>query len=97
VVNLEPIGEIERLQVHLADLKLGAPPYDPSRLAIVNGLWLTARDCIAGFRGVHVLDVHHLDYPGDRRHGNSPDRVVSVGFTSHHRRIDQIFGTDRGG
>lgn len=96
-MNLDPIGEIGRLQVHLADLKLGAPPYDPSRIAVVDELWLTARGCIAGFRGVHVLDTHHLDYPGPRRHANSAERVVSLGFTSHHDRIDQLFGTDRGG
>jgi hypothetical protein len=96
-VNLDSIGEVERLQVHLADLKLGEPPYDPTRLASVDELWLTARGCIAGFRGVHVLDTHHLDYPGPRRHANGADRVVSIGFTSHHARIDQLFGTDRGG
>ena len=95
-MNLETIGVVERLQVHLADLKLGEPPYDPSRLASIDELWLTARGCIAGFRRAHVLDSHHLDYPGPRRHANSPERVVSIGFTSHHRRIDQIFGTDRG-
>ncbi len=96
-MSLEQIGEVGRLQVHLADLKLGTPPYDPSRLAGVDELWLTARGCIAGFRGVHVLDAHHLDYPGPRRHANSPGRVLSVGFSAHHQRIDQVFGTDRGG
>lgn len=95
-MNLETIGTIHRLQIHLADLKLGTPPYDPTRLAVVEELWLTARGCIAGFRGVHVLDSHHLDYPGPRRHSKGADRVISIGFTSHHRHIDQVFGTDRG-
>lgn len=90
------IGRVAGLRIAMADLKLGDGPYDPSRLLAVDEMWLTPRGCVAPRDGAHVLDVHHLDHPGPRRHGLSDDRMVSVGFTSHHASMAEVFGHDRG-
>lgn len=90
------IGRVTALRIATADLKLGDGPYDPSRLLHVDEMWLTPRGCVAPMEGARVLDVHHLDHPGPRRHGVSATRMVSVGFTSHHAWMADSFGHDRG-
>jgi hypothetical protein len=96
VSSSRTIGRVASLRIATADLKLGDGPYDPSRLLEVDEMWLTPRGCVAPVHGMHVLDVHHLDHPGPRRHGVSERRMVSVGFTSHHAHMADEFGHDRG-
>lgn len=94
VEGLELIGPIVRLQVQVSPLKFGQRPaswYDPAAITVVPALRIDT----GGIRGLdpddaHVLhDVHHRDHELSRFRG---ENGVSVGFTSHYRRMQERFG-----
>lgn len=90
---MELLGPIVRLQVQLANLKVGEKPhqrFDPMPLTVAAGLVVTA----GGVRGVDeqgepLADVHHRDHPASKYRVSN---AVSVGFTSHYRKMRGRFG-----
>lgn len=87
------VGEIVRLQVQAASLKVGEPPrrrYDPAPIRPVPALRLDTGGAVGlTDRGVEVEDVHHLDHLASKyRDGNG----LSILFTGHYSAMRQRFG-----
>jgi hypothetical protein len=90
---MRQIGQIKQIQVQRTSLKRGEKPqryYDPSPILPVEQLLLTSR----GVFGItaqreQFVDVHHADHPTSR---HRQENSVSVGFTSHYRRMRERFG-----
>lgn len=88
------IGEIVRLQVQSASLKVGEPPrkrYDPSPLRAVPQLLLTP-DGVAGrlSDGTVLEDVHNRTHPASK---NRDTNGVSVLFTGHYATMRERYGS----
>lgn len=89
------IGEIVRLQVQAASLKVGQPPrrrYDLGGLRSVptieiddGGVWGLLAN------GERVMDVHHRDHPA-AKHRPADGNGISLGFTSHYAAMRERFG-----
>jgi hypothetical protein len=88
------IGEIVRLQVQQASLKVGGPPrrrYDPGPIQFVPALVMTeAGVCGLAENGEMVSDVHHRDHPASKNRDGV--NGISVGFTSHYHAMRERFG-----
>lgn len=87
------IGQVVRLQVQKASLKLGERPrrvYDPAPLLEVPRLHLSRSGAAGEIGGEHVLDVHHAAHPATK---SEPGREVSFGFTSHYGKMREAYGT----
>jgi hypothetical protein len=89
-----PIGEIVRLQVQAASLKVGQAPrrrYDPSPLRVVPALTLD-HGGVWGWTeaGEAVPDVHHRDHPASKQRDGL--NGVSIGFTGHYAAMRARFG-----
>ena len=88
------LGEIVRLQVQTASLKVGTPPrrrYDPAGLRQVAALSLTA-DGVRGWTedGQPLDDVHNLTHPASKNRGGS--NGISIGFDAHYDAMRARFG-----
>ncbi|HEV2068065.1 MAG TPA: hypothetical protein VGR08_14645 [Thermomicrobiales bacterium] len=92
--DVELIGRIVLLQVQVRSLKRGERPrrwYDPDPLTAVPGIRIDP----GGVTGIDgdgeptIGDVHHRDHPDSRFRG---ENGVSIGFTSHYRRMRDRFG-----
>jgi len=92
--DLEVIGRIVLLQVQVRSLKHGERPrrwYDPAPLTTVPGIRIDPGGVtgIGGEGEPTIGDVHHRDHPDSRFRG---ENGVSIGFTSHYRRMRDRFG-----
>jgi len=93
-MTLIPIGPIVRLQVQIDPLKVGDKPfqrYDPTNIQPVPALEI-GPDGVVGLDpdgDAVLIDVHHRDHPLSRLRG---EKGVSIGFTSHYRRMRERFG-----
>lgn len=95
---MQALGEIVRLQVQRANLKLPNAPgaahprrYDPSPILSVDRLLLTPDGAVGLLDGdARVLDVHHTQHPASKNHDGVND--VSIGFTSHYAAMRERFG-----
>lgn len=92
--NLELIGSVARLQVQVQSLKCGERPrswYDPGPLRSLHAVRITAGGVtgIDDVTGDNIGDVHHRDHPAAKFRGGN---AVSLGFTSHYRRMRNRFG-----
>ncbi len=85
----EVVGRIVRLQVQRRRLK-GSGIYDPAPLVAAERMLLTREGVLVDMDGGWVIDAHHASHP-ERPHW-SGRATVSVGFTSHYRRIEERFG-----
>ncbi len=82
------LGRVELLQIQRR--LLATDDYDPSGLLPADQLLLTPDGVLASHDGGWVVDSHHRAHP-ERGHWN-PARVLSVGFTSHYRKMEERFG-----
>lgn len=92
--DLELIGPIVRLQVQTRSLKRGARPrswYDPAPIRSLNAVRIDTGGVtgIDDASGDDIGDVHHRDHPDSKHRG---ENGVSLGFTSHYRRMRARFG-----
>ncbi|NIA25483.1 MAG: hypothetical protein GWP04_07915 [Gammaproteobacteria bacterium] len=85
----ERVGSIALLQVQRRRLK-GSGVYDPAPLVTSERLLLTREGVLAARDGGWVIDAHHASHPQRTRW--SPHATVSIGFTSHYRKISARFG-----
>jgi hypothetical protein len=88
------LGEIVRLQVQTASLKIGQPPrrrYDPAGIHPVASLSLTP-DGVRGWTedGQSLEDVHNLTHPESKNRGGT--NGISVGFDAHYDAMRARFG-----
>jgi hypothetical protein len=88
------LGEIVRLQVQVASLKVGTPPhrrYDPSPLCEVASLALSTNG-VSGWTedGRELSDVHNLTHPESKNRGGS--NGISIGFDAHYSAMRARFG-----
>jgi hypothetical protein len=84
---------IVRLQIQEEPLKRGDKPhrwYDPTPIRQVERLLLDDRGATGVIDGDKVIDVHHVDHPRTRNHGQASG--LSVGFTAHYRAMRTRFG-----
>ncbi len=82
------IGSIVKLQVQRDRLRTG-DNYHLHPLAEVSRLRLTP-DGPIGFDGSSwIIDCHHRSHPSASRY--QPERVLSIGFTSHYEQIRDMF------
>ncbi len=91
--RMRVIGQVVRLQVQRASLKVPAGPgerYDPTPLIAVESVEVTPDGAVGlGPDGESIVDVHHRRHPGSKNSGKNP---LSVGFTSHYAAIRERFG-----
>ena len=80
------IGEIALLQIH-RDLLVPGDHFDPAPLAQVEALSIDQSGALGWTGDAWAVDVHHRSWPG--RGGRRP---ISVGFTSHYRKMAARFG-----
>ncbi|GAC1333094.1 MAG: hypothetical protein NVSMB22_25300 [Chloroflexota bacterium] len=90
---MKRVGTIVLLQVQPESVKVGDRRqrlYDPSIIRAVPALRLT-REGVVGQPAADeaVIDVHHRDHPESKNRG---DNGISIGFTSHYRRMRERFG-----
>lgn len=84
---------IVRLQIQQEPLKRGDKPhrwYDPTPIRQVEGLLVDVRGATGVADGDKILDVHHVDHPMTRNHGQASG--LSVGFTAHYGAMRARFG-----
>lgn len=84
---------IVRLQIQQEPLKRGDKPhrwYDPTPIRHVEGLLVDVRGATGVADGDKILDVHHVDHPMTRNHGQASG--LSVGFTAHYGAMRARFG-----
>jgi hypothetical protein len=86
MVERTRIGEIALLQIH-RDLLVSGDRYDPAPLAQVEALSVDQSGAVGWMGDAWAVDVHHRSWPG--RGGRRP---LSVGFTSHYRKMTTRFG-----
>jgi hypothetical protein len=85
----EIVGRIALLQVQRRRLK-GGGVYDPDPLVSSDRMLLTREGVLADVAAGWVIDTHHASHP-ERPHW-SGRATVSIGFTSHYRKIEDRFG-----
>jgi len=85
----ERVGSIALLQVQRRRLK-GSGVYELSPLVTSERLLLTREGTLAAHDGGWVIDAHHASHPQRTRW--APRSTVSIGFTSHYRKISDRFG-----
>lgn len=93
-LDLEVIGPIVRLQVQTRSLKRGERPrswYDPGAIRSLTTVRIDSGGVtgIDDASGADIGDVHHRDHPSSKHRG---ENGVSLGFTSHYRRMRDRFG-----
>ena len=84
---------IVRLQIQQEPLKRGDKPvrwYDPTPIRQVERLLVYERGATGVADGDKILDVHHVDHPKSRNHGQASG--LSVGFTAHYAAMRARFG-----
>jgi hypothetical protein len=84
---------IARLQIQQDPLKRGDKPYrwyDPTPIRQVERLLVDERGATGVADGDKILDVHHVDHPKTRNHGQASG--LSVGFTAHYGAMRARFG-----
>ena len=84
---------IVRLQIQQEPLKRGEKPhrwYDPTPIRQVERLLLDDRGGTGVVGGDKILDVHHVDHPRTRNHGQASG--LSIGFTAHYNAMQARFG-----
>lgn len=84
---------IVRLQIQQEPLKQGDKPYrwyDPTPIRQVERLLVDERGATGAADGDKILDVHHVDHPKSRNHGQASG--LSVGFTAHYAAMRARFG-----
>ena len=88
-----PVGEIVRLQVQAASLKVGQAPrrrYDPAAIRAVAALRLDAGGATGlTDRGDEIEDVHHAAHPTSKHRGPNG---LSIHFTGHYAAMRERFG-----
>ena len=91
--RVQPIGQILRLQVQRASLKVGQAPrrrYDPTPLCAVSRLTLEDGGVVGwSERDERLDDVHHSSHPASKHRG---DNGVSLCFTAHYDAMRERFG-----
>lgn len=84
---------IVRLQVQQEPLKRGEKPhrwYDPTPIRQVDRLLVDDRGATGVVDGAKIIDVHHVDHPRTRNHGQASG--LSIGFTAHYDAMRARFG-----
>jgi hypothetical protein len=84
---------IVRLQIQQEPLKRGEKPhrwYDPTPIRQVERLLVDDRGATGVVECGKVLDVHHIEHPRTRSHGQASG--LSVGFTAHYAAMRARFG-----
>ena len=87
------LGAISKLQIQLERLVRGVRPdriYTPEPLVEVDAMVLSPYGAVAKIDGAWVLSVHHAAHPANSR--PNPDRMLSIGFTSHYDLMRARFG-----
>ncbi len=84
------LGGVALLQIQRERVKQ-QEVYDPAPLLQLDRLLLTADGVLAPQDAGWMVDVHHRSHPSSRRW--SPHRSLSVGFTSHYRKMQGRFGS----
>lgn len=89
------LGKVVRVQVH-TDRMVSDGHYHHELVEQVDELWLS-HDGVLGCRGSDVLvHGHHRLHPNKSRANARefrPNRLLSIGFTSHHNMIVERFGS----
>lgn len=91
--DLTLIGPIVRLQIQKEPLIVGVRPereYRLDPLVTVDAMTLAADGVVVKTAAGWVVDRHHAAHPSNAL--PSPDRVLSVGFTSHYAAMQDHFG-----
>lgn len=91
--DLTLVGPIRHLQIQRERLIRGARPervYDPGPLVAVESMVLSPNGPLAKIDGGWVVAVHHAAHPANPM--PDPDRMLSVGFTSHYDVMHERFG-----
>lgn len=87
------LGEVTLVQVHV-DRMVKAGRYHDELIEQVEELWLSV-DGVLGCRGPEVLvHAHHRQHPNKTRatpREFRPNRLLSIGFTGHHRLTVEQF------
>lgn len=84
------LGRVALLQIQRERVKQ-QEVYDPAPLLQLDRLLLTADGVLAPQDAGWMVDVHHRSHPSSRRW--SPHRSLSMGFTSHYRKMEHRFGS----
>lgn len=93
--NYEFLGPVVLTQIH-TDRMVQAGVYRSELLSQVDELWLGADGVVGSLGDRALLHAHHRCHPnklkGDRPRDFLPNRLVSIGFTSHYRMVEVHFG-----
>lgn len=92
--SFELLGTVVHTQIH-TDRMVNGGIYESEKITVVDELWLTDDGVVGVADSVAMLHGHHRHHPNKSRKENPkkflPGRLLSIGFSGHHRQICEQF------